>query len=744
MAINLTPAQTWWINAPFQTLLNKYEISSTMLKEKPYIGLDLTFNTAIDVDNFIQDVNKTFPNQFILTPLSLGGKSGIYIYKKTTNPTGSKPNCTNLVTKYKEFKEGVGNEPDLKDVTIKWIVEGESFKLSDPKKTSLNIQNILSNTGSYEKNINEDSGVDKVYLFVHKDGSLVLTCKKPSVETDPVATKAQVSGSGKDISITPEQEVAKVKENLCVPILKEYWGVKFNFAEGGEDKMWALSLAPAVKSQANNSVPNAMPGIRIQASTKFAKKEIAGWHSIYQPMGVDTVYITMVGAFTGDGGYRGNANYQPGTFEGRDNPKFKIDPTTNPNFNVGNRLISGVQEFNDNASVAKLIDNIGVENAVMANFVNREGMFDRVGCDSDCPPVYRGLFGGDAKDSSGKATNPIKYPDFYIGNPGAPGTYTRQELNAYLDAYHEFDDFMRLAVIQGREMDVEINMRKSLDSLRPFDKKWQPNENTLRNATTGNIAFKGVVRTMDVYAARANRVWYTIVMEVTDLGISDIASVGADWGYRIYSEEEIEALSSPEAVLAAEKNLCADMLIEAMSLIRLDPDVEGFIGNILVKEELVVSKVNDSTIEVVLRNKKSEESNTGLGVDLAVGGAAISSPITIPLILGAISKFMGSILSKIRLSSLSNAAKSFSGFIAKFPIKNPWAIIIAMIVIAVTFIIIYAVEGLNLPFFGVQQRLINQTRLTLEKELNEKMNEANLTYSMDIRNRKFTVTCKNL
>lgn len=406
------------------------------------------------------------------------------------------------------------------------------------------------------------------YYVTNLGASYTVSCRAPSVEADPTnaekITRFDYSkGDKQAIAIIEEDELKQT--NLCIPILKEFWGVKFTYDEEGKSKNWALTLAPAVKSQANNRVPNAMPGLRIQAKAAFSKKEVPGWHSIYQPMGVESVYVTMVGTFTGDGGfkfqdsgaYRDFATYNAGSFEGRQNPVGVIDPTTNPNYNVGNRFISGVSDFNDNASVAALQKQIGVENATLANFVNREGLFDRVGCDGECPPPYRGLFG--------EEDGPIKYPDFDIAIKGAPGTYTRQELHAYLDAYHEFDDFLRFSVVNGRELDVEVNMRKSLDGLRPKDRDWMPNEPTLRNGTTGNIKFKGVVRTIDSYYARSNRVWYTIVMEVTELGLKELAGADGDNNYYVYEEGSEENSLNPEFLAfaqdyKADKDQCASIL----------------------------------------------------------------------------------------------------------------------------------------------------------------------------------------
>lgn len=610
--------------------------------------------------------------------------------------------CDALKQEYEKLKANIAN-------TNNDLVLSEFNNTNFYLESKTGVIDYVSDNKIFDKNKSVKDRLSSYgyYGSITSEGTKAFySCAAPSNEDNPYKGLNVNQNVTADCNVEPteESQINKITSNICAPILKEYWGVKFNFEEGGENKMWALSLAPAVKSQANSSVPNAMPGLRIQASTKFAKKEVPGWHSIYQPMGVDTVFITMVGAFTGDGGYRGNASYQPGVFTGRENPRFPIDPTTNPNYNVGNRLLTGVSRFDDNPSVNKLIDEFGVESAVMANFVNREGMFDRVGCDGECPPTYRGLFG----DADGA----IKYPDFYIGNPGAPGTYTRQELNAYLDAYHEFDDFMRLAVVQGREMDVEINMRKSLDSLRPFDKKWQPNENTLRNATTGNIAFKGVVRTMDVYAARANRVWYTIVMEITDLGISDIASVGADWEYRIYSEEEIENLKEEALTPETVKERCREDLITISNLLSTEMDKFAGRGNVAFNTLLKKEVTSNNELIITIAERKADSL-----FDI-IGG-----------IVGAVGTAGGAAATAI----LSQAAIGTPLIL----VSGVVAFILAIIVLC-TMGIIYLAEGLGFSNWGAVERELN-------KKLDENRSALNnlLDIKTDLKNKTVTVTCKN-
>jgi hypothetical protein len=448
---------------------------------------------------------------------------------------------------------------------------------------------------------------------------------------EPIEDITEDENYGKNDKIPNIVIPEPVSSNICEPILKEYWGVKFTYDEGQNEKSWALTLAPAVKSRYNNKVPNALPGLLIQAKTSFSKKELPGWYSIYQPMGVESVYVTMVGMFTGDGGYkfkedgsyRGFATYDNGKFKGRENASGTIDPTTNPNYNVGNRFVSGVMDFSDNASVAKLQKDIGIENATLANFVNREGLFDRVGCDGECPPPYRPFFGDKgAITGSDGISRSIRYPEFDVANPGAPGTYTRQELHAYLDAYHEFDDFLRFSVVNGRELSVEVNMRKSLDALRPKDRDWMPNESTLRNATTGNVKFTGVVRSIDSNYAYSNRMWYTIVMEVTKLGLVDQLAGTADDNYKLFTQEELKGIIKEEE---KEGNTitntdCDRLLSQIYS--QLEPTIDKINSNWFNDENIIEITNTGNKIEVeVLTDviKKYKARNIGAIITVVLG-----------------------------------------------------------------------------------------------------------------------------
>lgn len=130
----------------------------------------------------------------------------------------------------------------------------------------------------------------------------------------------------------------------------ESWGVRFKYASGSPrnntfsnipigaietpeslqrlneppSKEWFLKLLPAMKStmgtQGGMDVPGSMPGLSIRITPSIVKHRIPGFQPVYQHMGVDSVVITLVGAFTGADGenhkpyngemlYRGKGEY---------------------------------------------------------------------------------------------------------------------------------------------------------------------------------------------------------------------------------------------------------------------------------------------------------------------------------------------------------------------------------------------------------------------------------------------------
>lgn len=111
-------------------------------------------------------------------------------------------------------------------------------------------------------------------------------------------------------------------------------------------------------------------------------------------------------------------------------------------------------------------------------------------------------------------------PNLY--NSETPVSRPVWEIAKGLDSYHEFVSFYKLAVQQGNELEVEINVRKNNDGLGPVDGL---TDDPLRSKDTGNPKFKGFLRKMEVYASRSDRTWYQMEFEVTDHALAGTQAI---------------------------------------------------------------------------------------------------------------------------------------------------------------------------------------------------------------------------
>jgi hypothetical protein len=156
--------------------------------------------------------------------------------------------------------------------------------------------------------------VAQCYLNAWADLPKIPTCPPPEVATTP----------------TPKPP-DKPPTPICPVVEGEKWGVRFKY--GGapsnsakcytpsstitptsisgsstyvETKEWFLTLLPAMRTvlptQGGMDTPNAMPGLQFRVMSNIAKHRVPGFQPIYQNLGVESLYITLVGTFTGDGG----------------------------------------------------------------------------------------------------------------------------------------------------------------------------------------------------------------------------------------------------------------------------------------------------------------------------------------------------------------------------------------------------------------------------------------------------------
>lgn len=403
----------------------------------------------------------------------------------------------------------------------------------------------------------------------------------------------------------PEQII-----NLCEPLKGKEWGVRFKYTDRSIPgkcskgttidnstvttyKEWYLSLLPAMKSviplQGGMDTPNAMPGLQYRITNSISKHRIPGFQPIYQNMGIDSLYITIVGTFTGDGGL--------GLLDTRMNPGQEVtgltpagDPSDSPTrrekeevnavkttgvttrrytiidpkdktaipinveagaplykladkvvfkygetyYSYDNRTGNAIKEVSSREQVGPLHSTDGIVTTKATKLDSKEKysteQVTRViagnegfSIEQRQPKTYTpGLFLKDAcpdpcevlnPDPKTKISSPMKASDRYRSE-----AYTNlRQIASRLDAYQEFTSFYNLAFRDGRELEVEINLRKYDDGLRVI-----PNEvdHPLRNGANGNPSFKGYVRRAEIYHARADRTWYLIEFEVTDHGLS--------------------------------------------------------------------------------------------------------------------------------------------------------------------------------------------------------------------------------
>ena len=80
-----------------------------------------------------------------------------------------------------------------------------------------------------------------------------------------------------------------------------------------------------------------------------------------------------------------------------------------------------------------------------------------------------------------------------------------------LDSYRSFQEFYRIAVQEGRELAIEVNLKHS----NRFEGRDSTPPTGLRNSN-GNPEFKGLVKRLETYYVRSDRTWYTMDIELTD------------------------------------------------------------------------------------------------------------------------------------------------------------------------------------------------------------------------------------
>jgi len=469
-------------------------------------------------------------------------------------------------------------------------------------RTDRNIPNLRDNLEklyaalSYIRDQNDSCRVGTAIDSLTTSAILASLSSNPSSSSTPCSTSTTTTPGA-----TPAATTTAPKANIaqCANPYKDRWGVKFKYQATSNTtngcaptnapttlNEWYLTLLPAMRSVIPNNggmdVPGALPGLQFQIRSNIAKHKIPGFQPLYQHLGVDSIIITLVGTFTGDGGLGSTYDVQTKTSNaigvrytpwdqggGRDTDVNPIWNETVPTHNRaargtvtldanGNVVPATYNPYNANTGGAVSTNGIGINdqiynvstgdpNVFMIKDLTRNGMWNRDGCPGDCEPYNKEYDAYSPKDGSLTMNNPRQMLN---KDQDVFGAYTLRELAAYNDSYHEFISFYKMAIHEARELEIEINLRRNSDGLNPqvnqFLQYGRDAVGYLRN-DQGNPAFKGVVKNMRVFHARSDRTWYSMEIEVTDYGMAGGQALN------LTKRIEDQAKKALEASLAASK-----------------------------------------------------------------------------------------------------------------------------------------------------------------------------------------------
>ncbi len=241
-------------------------------------------------------------------------------------------------------------------------------------------------------------------------------------------------------------------------IKTEDWGVRFTTCSSQDT--FLFELLPAINSvlpiQGSRDVPNAMAGLSFSIKPNIAKFKIAGFQPVFQHLGIDTVIVTIVGAFTGNEG-------------------FNIAPVN-------------TEEALKKTLLKDSVSNLGkYVNAFSLNDSNKNTVTsERLGLEQALKQYSR-------QDDSFKQFN-----RFYM-LAIRRGEEVEVEINTA--KYDTFDI--------PRDAYLGVDRKTDIDKETPI---------SFRNKRTGNPKFKGLIKNFEAAYVRNNRTYYVAQIEVTDFG----------------------------------------------------------------------------------------------------------------------------------------------------------------------------------------------------------------------------------
>lgn len=345
-------------------------------------------------------------------------------------------------------------------------------------------------------------------------------CPTPSAD-------AGVLSLGQQLSIDP----STVRTSTLIPDLGRVNGGFATPAKAEPLQNWYLTLLPAMQSvmpkQGGRDVPQAMPGMQVKVSNKIIKQAVPGMGPIYQNMGMESMTIVLVGCFTGDGGLevipprmadiRGNGNPESGpagnlTYDSNMPIRGRrTDPTLEE---IQQKLLT---PKTDPAQVS--YGRMPMTYTIPYKESRADSLFLQDGCPGQCPPpgYYRDTY-NHPKQLPASTKDPYSpYQD--LGPYPNTGVTMLGHQAARLDAYQEFTSFYKIAYVEGHLLEIEVNTRRNRDGMSPQIDPFSPVENPLRDSG-GNPKFKGYIKRLETYLQYSDRVWYTMEIEVTDLGLN--------------------------------------------------------------------------------------------------------------------------------------------------------------------------------------------------------------------------------
>jgi len=241
-------------------------------------------------------------------------------------------------------------------------------------------------------------------------------------------------------------------------------------------KDFYFQLLPAIKtnmpSSGSTDVPGAMPGIQFRIENNIVKHKIPGFAPIYQPIGIDCIKCTLVGMFTGHDGVDLSRAYSDDISAGLLAP--------------GGSMVQGANPFTSGHEYS-----LATGGPTLSTFQ---------GSSSPFAPTSLQL--------------PTNNNGFDIPIPAQSKSKTASPVAVLSeDAFRGAQDFYNEIVSQGREVEVELNLRKGSG---PFP---GGTPGPFRDPETGNPRFKGLIRRLDLYYTRRDRCWFIIDLEITDSGL---------------------------------------------------------------------------------------------------------------------------------------------------------------------------------------------------------------------------------